>query len=256
MRFIGASYPRRTSLATPGQRCYAPATSAPFRRHIPVSSGLPRRSHTMSGGEGMVGRRLRHIVAVAIALFALAVPRVGADHDRLGDGNGQGPAGGRHPRRDRHADQRNARHEAARRVHERERRLRVRQRPARPLHGPGDDGRLQDAQADAASSSAPATACRSARSRSKSAAPTETVDGQGEAPRPDAQRRALLHGRHRRGREPADRQPQLHRAGLACARRDEHGNDADAHRRRRRHQHHDGRRVGDGHRQQPAAVRR
>ena len=51
------------------------------------------------------------------------------------------------------------------------------------------------------------------------------------------------------GREPADRQSQLHRARRACARRRRQ----QPHRRRRRQQHHDGRRLDDGHRQQLAS---
>ena len=84
-------------------------------------------------------------------------------------GTRQGPAGGRRPRRGRHADQRNTRHADAGRVHQRQRRLHVRQRLARPVHGAGDDGRVQDAASAPASSSARATGCRSAPSRLKSA---------------------------------------------------------------------------------------
>ena len=78
--------------------------------------------------------------------------------------------------------------------------------------------------------------------------------GQGRIPRrPDDERRAILHGGPRSRREPADRQSELHGARLSRAGRvDRRQQHADPHRRRRRSQHHDGRRVGDGHRQQPS----
>ena len=81
----------------------------------------------------------------------------------------------------------------------------------------------------------------------------EVVQVKAEAPLMQAQvRRAFVHRRHRRGAEPADPGPVVHAAGGAGAGRHRH----DAHRRplvdrRRRHQRADGRRVDDGHRQQP-----
>lgn len=72
---------------------------------------------------------------------------------------------------------------------------------------------------------------------------------------PAPSRRTIFRRHHRRGREPADLQPQLHGAGGAGARgdhrREQH---AAADRRRRRSQHHDGRCLDDGYRQQPAAA--
>ena len=61
---------------------------------------------------------------------------------------------------------------------------------------------------------------RSASSPSRSAALTETVTVKAEAPAVQArERRALVHDSDQLGREPADRQPQLHRARVAGARR-------------------------------------
>ena len=89
----------------------------------------------------------------------------------------------------------------------------------------------------------------------------ETVNVRAEgADDPGAERRAVVHGDDGVGREPADRQPQLRglcRAGARRHRADRDGDcrRGDAPRRRRPEQHHDGRRLDHGHRQQrPAAA--
>ena len=93
------------------------------------------------------------------------------------------------------------------------------------------------------------------RSPSRSAALTETVMVKAETPIMQAhERRAVVHDPDQLGREPADRQPQLHRARVAGPRRERRHRRPDSHRRRRRHQHHDGRRRRHGHRQQPPAA--
>ena len=69
-----------------------------------------------------------------------------------------------------------------------------------------------------------------------------------------AERRAIVHGRHRLGPEPADQQPQLHQPDLARARRGHQRQQPGTARRRRLEQHADGRRLHGRHRQQPAGA--
>ena len=72
------------------------------------------------------------------------------------------------------------------------------------------------------------------------------------AARPVAERRALVRGHDRAGREPADQPRQLHQPDRVDARRRRRRRVGGRHapRRRRPEQHHDGRHLGHGHRQQ------
>ena len=122
------------------------------------------------------------------------------------------------------------------------------------LHDSDHDGRLQDVQAE-----------RRARQRRRPVCDWRPRDRSRDARRdrqrhrrsvrhPGLERRALVHGQPRGGREPAGREPQLHGPGGALARRharqQQHPGPP---RRRRRSQHHDGRGLGDGHGQQSSA---
>ena len=100
-----------------------------------------------------------------------------------------------------------------------QRRLRRPERHRRPLHRPRHDGRLQDARTD-----------RRQRQRRRPAGPRhlhhrarwrqrDRLGQERSAGHPGDQRRALVHDPDELGREPADRQPQLHRARLVRARR-------------------------------------
>jgi hypothetical protein len=168
----------------------------------------------------------------------------------------EGRAGRGAPRRDRHVSQRNARHSSVARCHHGHRGLRVPERSSRHLHGRSHDERVQD---DAAQG-------RGRQSRRPARHPDAHARGrrrdgnrgrQGRYARDSgAERRAVVHRRHRLGPEPPDREPQLHGARVARPRRHRHEPDR---RRvldgRRQQPRDDGRRVDDGYRQQPAARR-
>ena len=183
-------------------------------------------------------------------------PGVGADYDRHALRVRAGRARGRGPGRDRHTGQRCARHHD-RHADEHRRRLRLSERHRRHLSGPRHNGRVQDA--------------RTARSGREPGRPRPSADaddrgrhagGDGHrssrhADRAGLERRALVHHPRRGGREPADRQSRLRQPGVAragCLLRHQ----PEPNRRRRPEQHHDGRHLDDGYRQQrdPAADER
>ena len=120
---------------------------------------------------------------------------------------------------------------------------------------PGQHDRLQDGQTDRRQRQRRRPRARR-RGHRRSRRPDRDRPGHERGgPRPHAERRALVHGHDRLGREPAHRQPQLRRARLAGARRRPAttrigGGGGE--------QHHDGRHLDDGHRQQrhPAADER
>ena len=107
---------------------------------------------------------------------------VRADQHRHGARHRQGRAGRRHSRRDRHADQRSARHALRAGRDQRERRLRVRQRDGRHLHGRGDARVLQDLAAFGHRRQPRRARRRSATLALEVGGASETVDVKGEAP--------------------------------------------------------------------------
>ena len=201
----------------------------------------------------MTRMRFERVAALAmVALCMGAINASGADHDRHGGRNGQGRPGRRRSRRDGHAHQRGRGTRTAPAVTNDTGRLRFPERHGRHLHRRSDDGRVQDLRRPA-SRSAAATAWRSLRIDARSR-------------RRDRNRER--HGRSRRSssrRAASDRSPSRPSRSRTC--RSAHGNftsltqltpgvSPEARRRdppRRRRgpeQHHDGRRLGDGHRQQ------
>ena len=197
-------------------------------------------------------------VGVLMPRWRWPLPAAGADHDRLGRRHGEGRAGRRHSRRD---GRRSSAKRAARRstpvVTNATGDFVVRQRPAGHLHASRSRCRRsrRSKRSGIAVSPGDRMSARRADDRGRRHDRSGRRQGRGAA-HPGAERRALVHGHDRGGREPADRQPQLHAARVARARRDRHRRPRRRPRieRRRRHQHHDGRRVDDGHRQQPAAA--
>ena len=201
----------------------------------------------------MIAQRRLVRVAAALAYGDARGTRLGADHDGHRGRHGQGRAGRRRSGRDGRADQRDEGHEVGARGDQRRGDYVFPNVTRGHLHRRSDDGGLQDAHAAGRRRSAAATASPVPNLTIEVGGAAETVNVTAEAPLdPVAERRAVVRGHDRADREPADQPRQLHqprsRSTPASSRRRVGGRHAP--RRRRPEQHHDGRRVGHGHRQQ------
>ena len=185
--------------------------------------------------------------AIALCSLALGVEALGADHDGHGQRFGQGRTRRCRARRDGRSDQRVEGHEVGRGRHERDRRLRASEHHSRHLHGRSLDAGLQDPEAHrrVGQRRRPRRG-RRARDRSRRRV-RDRGRHRGSPADPGIERRAFLYRHHGVGREPAALQPQLCQPDAIDARGDGHDDAAGW---RRPEQHHDGRRLDDGHRQQ------